>query len=159
MRLGRVLSIAFAAMGLAHASAFAADCDGVFKFLRGDRIEIQELRRLTPPEGMVGPDNTVLIAQMANWEDTAFWNDWQLWGVVYGGFQNGGEAVVGGSLWVSDREAFGPSGGGEFRRTADGLFFTVRPASPLKGCKTGFTFKLDPEGRLFADGRLAGVAR
>jgi hypothetical protein len=157
-------SALMAAAWLAGVSTFAtdaaaADCVGVFKFIPNDRLSIQEYSRISDTISREGANSTVLVASPTNYEDTAGRGTWDLWGVIYGGSVDLGERVVGGTLWVKNREVFGTSGGGDFKIGKDGVRLTIRPAQPIKGCKAGFTFRLDPKGRLFANGALVGRAK
>lgn len=95
----------------------------------------------------------------SDWENPIDRRGWNLWGVVYGAFGGEGGTVAGGALWVRNREAFGSSGGETFRAAKDGVYLTIRPVTPVQGCKAGFTLKLDPQGRLYANGGLVGRAK
>ncbi|MDB5476514.1 MAG: hypothetical protein JWP49_2025 [Phenylobacterium sp.] len=140
-------------------AAAAADCVGVFKYVPNDRLSIQELSAVAGSESKEGPNSTILITKVTDYEDPADRGPWMLWGVVYGAFLGEGGKVVGGTLWVKNREVFGTAGGGTFRAAKDGVRLTILPVIPIKGCKAGFTFRLDSQGRLLANGALAGRAK
>ncbi|HEX2801860.1 MAG TPA: hypothetical protein VHN73_07335, partial [Phenylobacterium sp.] len=154
---GFLLSIFVAATS----PVMAADCAGQFLFRPNDRLSIQELSDIGGSDSSEGPNRTILVAEVTDWEDTAYRDKLGLLAIVYGAFVGSGGRVIGGTLWVQDREAFGTGGGGEFHRAKDGVVLIFKPNkdTPIKGCKAGFTFRLDSKGVLYANGARVGQAQ
>lgn len=101
------------------------------------------------------------MAHITDWEDSAYRGRWGLLAVVYGGLVGTGTTTVGGTLWVPRREAFGTGGGLTFHRAKDGIVLTFKPNpdTPIKGCKSGFTFRFDSKGVLYANGARIGQSQ
>jgi hypothetical protein len=158
MKLRSTLAGVTAAV-VTSSSAAAADCAGVFLYRPNDRLTIQELSGIGGSESAEGPADKVLVAQWTDWENAAWRGDWSLLAVIYGSEIGTGGRVAGGTLWVKDREAFGTGGGGRFRTAKDGVYLTIRPVTPIKGCQAGYTFRLDARGVLYANGAVVGRAK
>jgi hypothetical protein len=136
------------------------DCAGAFLFRPDDRLSIRELSALAATADVgQGPSGWGLVARVTDWEAAPTRAGWMLLAVVYGGDADIGGTVVGGTLWVRRREAFGTGGGARFNRMAEGVALTFTPPTPLPGCREGFTFVLDAEGVLHARGKRVGRAR
>lgn len=158
----RNLLIALVALLGGVRPAVAADCAGVFVFRPNDRLSIEEFASLAGDEHAYGPnEDTILVAHITDWEDSAARGRWDLLAVVYGGIVGAGTTSIGGTLWVPRREAFGTGGGLTFRKAKDGVVLTFKPPQdrPIKGCKAGFTFRFDSKGVLYANGARVGQSQ
>jgi hypothetical protein len=146
-------------VGALGSPSAAADCAGVFLFRPNDRLSIQEVASLADADVGEAPNDFILVMTPTDWEEAAYRGDWSLLAVIYAAELGLGDKVVGGTLWTPRREAFGTDGGGAFRAAKDGVYLTIRPVTPIRGCKAGYTFKLDGRGVLFASGVRVGQAK
>ncbi|WP_374576100.1 hypothetical protein [Phenylobacterium sp.] len=139
------------------ARAEGKDCAGVFYFDPHAKLTVNEFIAFGDYTSVRAADDRVLAAATTFWEGYPSRGKWDELAVVYASDGSGYADVIGGVLWTTDRSAFGSWGTVETRKAGKDIFLVVRPSEPMSGCVNGFTFKLDGQRVLWANGTRIGV--
>jgi len=135
---------------------------GRFRLEPTRRLSVGDFTKLGGEEALALPGGGLLAFRPFDYEDYPIDGDWGGMGVVYarGGDPKG--SVVGGVLW--GQGVHHSDGGGELRRTADGLELTVwvepqysDPEGRKPVCRDRFVVKLALNGAVSADGQRIGT--